>query len=112
MERPWLKLYGPHVPQPLESPEVLLPKILDDAADQFPGKTAVFFFGGKIPYGSLSAHADQFANALKGIGFGQGNRLGLLLANMPQAIISDFGAEKAEGVGAFFEPIKHKINNE
>jgi long-chain acyl-CoA synthetase len=105
MERPWLKFYGPHVPPSLEYPEVLLPKILDDAADQFPGKTAVFFFGGKIQYGPLRAQANQFANALKGIGFGKGDRLGLLLANMPQSIISAFGAMKAGGAAVFFDPL-------
>ena len=105
MERPWLKFYDPLVPQSLEYPEVLFPKILDDAADQFPAKTAVFFFGGKIQYGPLRAQANQFANALKRIGFGKGDRLGLLLANMPQSIISAFGAMKAGGAAVFFDPL-------
>ena len=105
MERPWLKFYEPHVPHPLEYPEVLFPKILDDAADQFPGRAAVFFFGGKIQYGPLRAQANQFANALKEIGFGKGDRLGLLLANMPQSIISAFGAMKAGGAAVFFDPL-------
>ena len=105
MEKPWLKYYDPHVPQNIEYPEILLQQILDDAADQFPGENAVFFFGGKIKYRELRDQANQFARALKGMGFRQGDRLGILLANMPQTIISAFGALKAGGVAVFFDPL-------
>jgi len=105
MEKPWIKFYDSHVPQHIEYPRILLPQILDDAADGFPEKTALFFFGGKLKYGELRAHVNQFANALKGLGFGRGNRLGILLANMPQAVISAFGALKAGGVVVFLDPL-------
>jgi long-chain acyl-CoA synthetase len=105
MEKPWVKFYDPHVPEHIEYPKILLQQILDDAADHFPRKTAVFFFGGRVNYGELRAQANQFASALKGIGFQKGDRLGLLLANMPQTIISAFGALKAGGVAVFFDPL-------
>ena len=105
MEKPWLKFYDPHVPKNLEYPDILLQQILDDAAVQHPEKTAVFFFGKKIKYGELRAHANQFADALRGIGFRRGDRLGILLANMPQTIVCAFGALKAGGVAVFFDPL-------
>ena len=105
MEKPWLKFYDAHVPRNLEYPSILLQQILDDTADQFPEKKAVFFFGGKVTYGQLRAHVNQFANALRGIGFRQGDRLGILLANMPQTIVCTFGALKAGGVPVFFDPL-------
>ncbi len=105
MTKPWLKYYDPHVPQKLEYPNLLLPRILDEAADRFPEKMAVFFFGGKIPYGALRAHANQFAHALMATGFRPGDRLGILLPNMPQAMISAFGAWKAGGMAVFFDPL-------
>lgn len=105
MEKPWLKFYDPHVPPSLEYPAVPLTKVLDDAADQFAGNLGVFFFGGKVTYGELRARANQFAGALKGIGFRRGSRLGVLVANMPQAIISAFGAWKAGAEVAFLDPL-------
>jgi len=105
MEKPWLKFYDPHVPRNLEFPDILLQQILADTAQQFPEKRAVFFFGGKVTYGQLQAHVNQFANALKGIGFRQGDRLGVLLANMPQTIVCAFGALQAGGVPVFFDPL-------
>jgi long-chain acyl-CoA synthetase len=105
MERPWLKFYDSHVPKTLQYPPILLPQVLDDAADQFPERVGVFFFGGKVRYRELSGYADQFARSLGEIGLKRGGRLGLLMPNMPQTIISAYGAMKA-GVLVFpFDPL-------
>jgi long-chain acyl-CoA synthetase len=105
MQKPWLKFYDPHVPHHIEYPKILLQQILDDAAEHYSGKTAIFFFGGRWSYGELRTQANQFASALKSIDFRKGDRLGLLLANMPQTMISTFGALKAGGVVCFFDPL-------
>jgi long-chain acyl-CoA synthetase len=105
MDRPWLRFYDPHVPRKLEYPDILLPQILEGAAEDFPDRVAVFFFGGKVRYRELRALADQFAHALLGTGLKRGDSLGLLLPNMPQAIVSAFGAWKAGLVVFFFDPL-------
>ena len=104
MEKPWLKFYDPPVPANLQYPDMLLQRILDDAANQFPEKIGAFFFGGKIKYAELRAQADQFAIALRSVGFHKGDRVGIVLPNMPQAIISAFGVFKAGGTAVFFDP--------
>jgi len=105
MERPWLKFYDSHVPKTLPYPPILLPQVLDNAADQFPERVGVFFFGGKVRYRALSGYANQFARSLGEIGLKRGGRLGLLMPNMPQTIISAYGAMKA-GVLVFpFDPL-------
>ncbi len=105
MEKPWFKFYDPHVPRNLKYPDILLQQILADTAEQFPEKRAVFFFGGKVTYRQLQTHVKQFANALTGIGFRPGDRLGILLANMPQTVVSTFGALEAGGVPVLFDPL-------
>ncbi len=105
MEKPWLRFYGPKMPADLQVPDILLPQILDETAARFPKNLAVFFFGGKVNYAALSSHTNRFANALAGLGFKRGDRLGLLLANMPEVIISAYGAMKAGGIAAFFDPL-------
>ncbi len=105
MEKPWLKFYDAHVPGQMQYPEILLPQILDEAAGRFPDRIAVFFFGGKLKYGELRMQTDRFARALRGLGFKKGDPLGILLPNMPQAIISTFGALKAGGRAVFFDPL-------
>jgi long-chain acyl-CoA synthetase len=108
MEKPWIKFYDRHVPEHLDYPRMGLQQILDDAADHFPEKPAAFFFGGRVNYGVLRAQANRFASALQGMGFRKGERLGLLLPNMPQTIISAFGALKAGGVAVFFDPLQEE----
>jgi long-chain acyl-CoA synthetase len=108
MQRPWLKFYDSHVPKALEYPSTLLPQILDEAAGRFPDQVGVFFFGGKVRYRELKTRADQFANALGEIGVKRGGRLGLLMPNMPQTIISAFGAMKAGVLVFFFDPLSEE----
>ncbi len=108
MERPWLKFYDSHVPEKLEYPPVLLPQLLDEAAGQFPDQVGIFFFGAKVRYRDLKAGVDQFANALGEIGVKRGGHLGLLMPNMPQAIISAFGAMKAGVLVFFFDPLSEE----
>ncbi len=116
MEKPWLKFYDGHVSQILKYPDLLLPQILDDAAEQFPDGVGAFFFGGKVRYRDLRACANQFAHALGELGLKRGGRLGLLMPNRPQTIISAYGAMKA-GVLVFCldplleeEELKRQIN--
>jgi long-chain acyl-CoA synthetase len=105
MEKPWLKSYDPHLLGQIQFPEILLPQILDDAAARFPERIAIFFFGGKLKYGELRSQADWFARSLRGMGFKRGDPLGILLPNMPQAVIGTFGALKAGGSAVFFDPL-------
>ncbi len=108
MEKPWLKFYDPGVPHDIDVPSTPVFKILDDAADEFPNKAAIFFFGGKVNYASLRHQANQFARALAGIGFNPGGRIGMILPNMPQSVISFYGTLKAGGTAVFFDPLSEE----
>ena len=108
MDKPWLKFYDPGVPPDIDIPAVPFPKILDDAADEFPERTALFFFGARIKFAALRGHANQFARALPGIGFKPGGRIGIITPNMPQAVISFFGTLKAGGTAVFFDPLSEE----
>ena len=109
MERAWLKFYDPHVPRALEIPDVPLFRLLEDAADRFPKRPAIYFFGGKMNYGELRNQMNLFTQALVNFGFQKGERLGMLLANMPQGVIGALGAMKAGVTPVFFDPL---IENE
>ncbi len=105
MQRPWLQFYDSHVPPHIEYPDILLQQFLDDAADKYPDRIGVFFFGGKVNFAELRAMANGFAHALREIGLERGDRLGLLLPNMPQTIVSAFGALKGGVTVFFFDPL-------
>jgi len=105
MEKPWFKFYDPHVPRKVEIPDAPLFRILEDTAARFPKRPAIYFFGGRMNYGELRNQTNLFSQALINFGFQKGERLGMLLANMPQGVIGTFGAMKAGVTPVFFDPL-------
>lgn len=105
MDKPWLKFYDPHVPSSLIYPEMLLPQLLEEAVHKYPERVALLFFGGKIKYKVLQNHVQYFTRALLSLGFAKGERLGIIGPNMPQSIISAFGAMRAGGVAVLLNPL-------
>jgi len=96
--RPWLKSYGKHTPQTVPIPRQPLHKFLEAAADNVPKRTATVFYGSKLTYQQLEWHANQFAHALHGLGVEPGERVMLVLPNMPQMIVAYYATLKIGGV--------------
>jgi len=65
-----------------------MPEILSRSAKTFSSTTALLFMGKKISFAELERLVNQFANALKQIGVKQGDRVSLLLPNIPQIVIA------------------------
>jgi long-chain acyl-CoA synthetase len=80
---------------------------LHSSARRFPKTTALVFEGKRISYQRLNQDANRFANALKAIGIDRGDRVMLLLPNIPQAVIGLFGTLKAGAVVVFTLPTTH-----
>jgi long-chain acyl-CoA synthetase len=95
MERPWLKHYGAEVPARLSYPDIPLHQLLIDSARRFPEHTALEFYGRRITYRELDELTDRFASALVALGVRQGDRVALMLPNVPQTVIGYFGILKA-----------------
>ena len=95
MERPWLKHYEAGVPASLSYPEIPLHQFIIDSARRFPDRPAVEFYGRRIPYRELDELTNRFAGALIHLGVQKGDRVAIMLPNIPQAVIGYFGALKA-----------------
>lgn len=103
--RPWLRHYEPGVPHTLTYPARPLQHLLDDAADRFPDRPAVTFFGRDLTYRTLRDLADRFAGGLRALGLRPGGRVSLHLPNCPQFVIAYYGTLKAGGVVVPFNPL-------
>ncbi|MFQ5856549.1 MAG: long-chain fatty acid--CoA ligase [Anaerolineae bacterium] len=95
MERPWLKFYEPRVPAELTYPWVPLHRLLEQAAEGHPKRTAIIFFGREMKYRELDQAANQLAHALINLGVEPGDRVAIHLPNCPQFVIAYYGALKA-----------------
>src|SRR4051794_567852 len=88
--RPWLASYPPDVPTEFEPPDVLLTRLLDDAAEAFPTGIAIAAGATTFTYRRLREVVDRFAGGLQSLGVGPGDRVALVLPNTPQHVIAFF----------------------
>jgi long-chain acyl-CoA synthetase len=103
-ERPWLAHYDEGVPYTIAVPRIPLHDLLSSAVRRFPSNTALLFEGCRITYRHLDQEANRFANALRSLGVEKGDRVMLILPNLPQMVIAYFGVLKAGGVSVFTLP--------
>jgi long-chain acyl-CoA synthetase len=107
-EMPWLQYYDSEVPESLPLPGQLLHGMLSNAAHEFPGRPAVIFFGQKIGYRELDHLSNRFAHALRGLGVKSGDRIAILLPNIPQFVIAFYGTLKAGAVVVLGSPLSNE----
>ena len=96
--RPWLKHYSKETPPTVPVPRQPLHKFLESAANWLPKRAAVVFYGKKLSYHELDQLVNQFAHVLHGQGVAPGDRVMVVLPNIPQMIIAYYAALKIGGV--------------
>jgi len=105
MAEVWLKHWPRGIPRSLTYPEISLPEILSATTKKYPENTALIFLGRRITYGELDQLCDSFASALIGLGVEKGDRVALLLPNVPQFPICYYGALRAGAIAVPCSPL-------
>lgn len=105
LARPWLQAYDKDVPDDLPIPRMPLGDLVANAAREFPERPALRFFGETITYRELDRQSNRFAHALRKIGVQPGERVAILLPNIPQSVIAFYGALKAGAVVVLGSPL-------
>jgi long-chain acyl-CoA synthetase len=105
MERLWYQSYAQGIPPRLEYEPTPMPQALDRTAREHPGATALIFVGSKISYKKLNEMANCFANALIHLGVRPGDKVAMLLPNMPQLVAAVYGAWRAGAVVVMNNPL-------
>ncbi len=90
MTRPWLRHYDYWVKPTMNYPGRPLTYILDSAAVETPDRPATAFLGATLTYREIKKRADAFAVALNEAGITKGDRVGIMLPNCPQYVVSAF----------------------
>lgn len=106
--KPWFAHYEQGVPQTIEIPDIPLHQLLIDSAQKYPNNIALrmilkylplgLSIGSKMTYRELNEATDRFAAALQKLGVQKGDRVSLMLPNLPQYVIAYFGTIKAGAV--------------
>jgi len=102
--RPWYKNYDPGVPETIQYPEVPVFHFIEEAAAKIGGQACTVFRDSTLRYGEMNDLVDRLAAALAGLGVEKGDRVGVLLPNIPQFVLAYFAILKAGGVVVAINP--------
>jgi len=97
-ERIWIHSYSDETPPTLPIPERPLFTFLESAASWMPKRTATIFYNQRLTYQQLNNKVNQFAHVLHGKGVRPGDRVFIVLPNMPQMVIAFYATLKIGGV--------------
>lgn len=102
---PWLDHYDKEVPATLDYENIPLFAYLDRAAKNHPKRTAIIFKNMKISYGKLHKLAEVCAANLRAQGVQKGDRVSIMMPNLPQTVITFWGILKAGGIVVMTNPL-------
>jgi long-chain acyl-CoA synthetase len=97
--------YPRGVPYSINYPDIPLYAFLENSARKFPNRNAIIFYGNKMTYDLVWDEARRLVAALQGLGVEKGERVGLLLPNVPQFIIAYNAVLAAGGVVVPVNPL-------
>jgi long-chain acyl-CoA synthetase len=105
MEKPWVKSYAKGIPHAISYEKTTMPQALSRTAAELPDKTALVFIDAKISYRQLNDMANRFAHALIDMGVKPGDKVAMLMPNMPQLVAATYGAWRAGAVVVMNNPL-------
>ncbi|WP_088006596.1 long-chain-fatty-acid--CoA ligase [Indiicoccus explosivorum] len=103
--KPWLSEYPPEIPHTLSYEPIPVQEYLSRTAKKHGNKTAIHFMGKEMTYRELNEAALKFGNYLQSLGIRKGDRVGIMLPNCPQNLISYYGILYAGGVVVQTNPL-------
>lgn len=103
--KPWRKLYDYWVPGEVSFPTQPIYHALNVASVHYPDQPASAFLGAKLTFKEVKQQADKLATALSQLGITKGDRVGVMLPNCPQYIISFFAITRLGAIVANINPI-------
>jgi long-chain acyl-CoA synthetase len=103
--RPWLNHYDYWVRPHMTYPTRPLYEILSTTAVETPHAHATQFLGAALTYRDIKQRTDRLAKALLRLGVQKGDRVGIMLPNCPQYIITAFAILRLGGIVVNINPI-------
>ncbi|HEX7462374.1 MAG TPA: AMP-binding protein [Dermatophilaceae bacterium] len=101
-EKPWLALYDADMPPVIEREYDSALEMFQASVRRAPNAAIIRYFDATMTLSQLDEHSDAFAVALSQFGVAKGDRLAVVLQNIPQFIIATVAAWK---LGAVVVPI-------
>src|SRR5262249_13488422 len=104
-EKLWLRHYDYWVPENSNFPRQPVYQILNLAATYFHDRPATAFLDAQLTFAELKQQVDRLAAALAELGINKGDRVGVMLPNCPQYLISFFAIVRLGAIVTNVNPI-------
>jgi long-chain acyl-CoA synthetase len=104
-EKLWHRSYAPGVPATVSYEKVTISEGLARSAGRFPGAVALNYMGRKITYRDLDALVNRFARALEDVGVRPGDKVAMILPNIPEVIIANMATLRIGAVVVMNNPL-------
>jgi len=104
-KRSWFQSYAPGVPHEIAFEKVTMPEALRRSAQNFPDKTALLYMGKKISYLELEKLVNQFGRALMEGGVRKGDKVAMLLPNIPQIVVANYATFRIGATAVMNNPL-------
>lgn len=102
---PWVAHYPACIPAHLDYPDQPVWWLLERSATQFPQRTACRYYHESMTYTELAEKARRAATMFQSLGVKPGDRVGLLMPNVPEYLIAAYGVWMAGGVVVSLSPL-------
>ncbi|HYF18920.1 MAG TPA: long-chain-fatty-acid--CoA ligase [Ramlibacter sp.] len=84
-QHPWLSAYPPGVPAQIDPSQYQsLVQLMEESFRKFADRTAYSFMGKEVSYGQTDSLSKAFAAYLQGLGLAKGDRVAIMMPNVPQ----------------------------
>lgn len=103
--KPWLAHYPPKVPTKLSYPDFPAWGFLANTAATHPERIACHYYKQHLTYSAVAQEARRVATMLRKYGVRPGDRVGILLPNMPEYISAINGVWMAGGIAVALSPL-------
>jgi long-chain acyl-CoA synthetase len=83
--RPWLSAYPEGVPADIDASQYAsLVQLMEESFQKYAARTAYVFMGKEVTYGETDSLSRAFAAYLQGLGLAKGDRVAIMMPNVPQ----------------------------
>jgi len=93
------------VPTEFEPEKVTMAERLSHVAARYPGRVAFIYMGKRITYQEYEGLVNRFARALADLGVKKGDKVAMLLPNVPQMVIANHAVYRIGAVTAMNNPL-------
>ncbi|MEM0140370.1 MAG: AMP-binding protein [Ferroplasma sp.] len=100
----WLKIWPAYLPYTIDYPEYGISNILTVPGKFYSNKDAVIFYGNRLKYSYIMESARNLASYISDKNIGKGDRVGLMMQNSPQFIISFFAIAESGATIVLMSP--------